>query len=300
MKNKKIVISLVALLLSFNVIGGVTAEATDSNSQVKSGSESREMQNKDGWIMISNQWYYYENNELVKGWLYVNDHWYLLDSTDGHMLKGWQQNKGYWYLLDETYGHMVKGWQKMNGYWYLLDDTYGHMLKGWQQKNGCWYFLDSTYGHMLTGWQQINGISYYLYPESGVMASDTIIDGKYLAPNGSYVSKQQSVVEYGKKFLGVPYIWNGTTPSGFDCSGFVQYVYKHAVGITLSRDTHNQRYNGISVSYSNLQVGDLVFTNNYNHVGIYVGNGQMIHSPQSGEVVKIGPIYGFVEGRRIL
>ncbi|MGG7211982.1 NlpC/P60 family protein [Clostridium nigeriense] len=113
-------------------------------------------------------------------------------------------------------------------------------------------------------------------------------------------TKGERVVAEAKKHLGVPYLWGGTTPSGFDCSGLTQYVYREATGIDISRTTYTQRYKGISVSYSNLQVGDLVFTNNYDHVGIYVGNGQMIHSPDEGDVVKISNIYNFVEGRRIL
>lgn len=113
-------------------------------------------------------------------------------------------------------------------------------------------------------------------------------------------TKGEQVVAEAKKYLGVPYVWGGTTPSGFDCSGLTQYVYKQVTGIDISRTTYTQRYKGTSVSYSNLKVGDLVFTNNYDHVGIYVGNGQMIHSPDEGDVVKISNIYNFVEGRRIL
>ncbi len=77
----------------------------------------------------------------------------------------------------------------------------------------------------------------------------------------------------------------GDDPSGFDCSGFVQYVYKNAAGINLPRDTYGQINVGTSVLQSNLQPGDLVFPHT-GHVGIYVGNGQMIHSPESGDVVK--------------
>jgi len=108
----------------------------------------------------------------------------------------------------------------------------------------------------------------------------------------------QDIVNYAKQFQGTPYATNGTTPSGFDCSGFVQYVYRNAAGINLPRTTYDQINEGTAVSQSNLQPGDLVFPHT-GHVGIYVGNGQMIHSPKPGDVVKVAPVYGFYAGRRI-
>ena len=88
----------------------------------------------------------------------------------------------------------------------------------------------------------------------------------------------QDIVNYAKQFQGVPYVEKGDDPSGFDCSGFVQYVYRNCAGIELPRDTYGQITKGTAVSQSNLQPGDLVFPHT-GHVGIYVGNGQMIHSP---------------------
>ncbi len=104
----------------------------------------------------------------------------------------------------------------------------------------------------------------------------------------------QDIVNYAMKFRGTPYVWGGDDPSGFDCSGFVQYVYKNAAGINLPRDTYGQINVGTSVLQSNLQPGDLVFPHT-GHVGIYVGNGQMIHSPESGDVVKVSPIGNFMQ-----
>ena len=113
----------------------------------------------------------------------------------------------------------------------------------------------------------------------------------------------QDIVNYAKKFLGTPYVWDGTTPSGFDCSGFTQYVYKN-FGISLPRtvsyDSSSQRGVGTRISQiKDLQIGDLVVTNNYGHIGIYVGNGQYIHASSPGDVVKISSIYAFNEGRRL-
>lgn len=110
----------------------------------------------------------------------------------------------------------------------------------------------------------------------------------------------QDIVNYAMKFRGTPYVWGGKDPSGFDCSGLVYYVYKNAAGIELPGNTYGQITKGTPVSQSNLQPGDLVFTDNVEHVGIYVGNGQMIHAPQSGDVVKVSDIWNFYAGRRII
>lgn len=99
------------------------------------------------------------------------------------------------------------------------------------------------------------------------------------------------VVAFATNYLGVPYVWGGTSPNpGFDCSGFVQYVYRH-FGISLPRVASSQATVGTTVDKSNLQPGDLVFFKKpgreIHHVGIYVGNDSYIHAPQTRDVVKI-------------
>ena len=106
------------------------------------------------------------------------------------------------------------------------------------------------------------------------------------------------VVGYAMQFQGVPYVWGGTSPSGFDCSGFVQYVYRNAAGISLPRDTYGQIGAGDRVSRDQLQPGDLVFTH-AGHVGLYIGGGQMIHAPHTGDVVKVSSVYKFYAGVRV-
>ncbi|MBT2658920.1 C40 family peptidase [Bacillus sp. ISL-18] len=97
-----------------------------------------------------------------------------------------------------------------------------------------------------------------------------------------------AVIAYAKQFLGTPYVWGGTTPSGFDCSGFTSYVFRNAAGINLPRVARDQQDVGTRISPSQVQPGDLVFRGNpAYHVGIYIGGGQYIHAPQTGDVVKI-------------
>ncbi|MDP4127615.1 MAG: NlpC/P60 family protein [Bacillota bacterium] len=96
----------------------------------------------------------------------------------------------------------------------------------------------------------------------------------------------KQILSFAARFLGTPYVWGGTTSSpGFDCSGYVQYVYRNS-GISLSRTSEQQFQNGVSVSRANLKPGDLVFFHTYSsgasHVGIYVGNNTMINSSSGG------------------
>ncbi|MBT2738420.1 NlpC/P60 family protein [Bacillus sp. ISL-7] len=96
-----------------------------------------------------------------------------------------------------------------------------------------------------------------------------------------------AMIAYAKQFLGVPYVWGGSTPSGFDCSGFTSYVFR-SVGINLPRVSRDQQNVGTRISPSQVQPGDLVFRGSpAYHVGIYIGGGQYIHAPQTGDVVKI-------------
>ena len=107
-----------------------------------------------------------------------------------------------------------------------------------------------------------------------------------------------ALVKYAKKFLGVPYVFGGTTPKGFDCSGLVQHVYGHFC-INISRTTKTQINDGREVGRNELKLGDLVFPSK-DHVSLYIGNGKVLHAPKPGEKVKIFPICAFWRARRIL
>ncbi|MDO5038476.1 NlpC/P60 family protein [Clostridium sp.] len=115
------------------------------------------------------------------------------------------------------------------------------------------------------------------------------------APSGSV----QAVLNEAYKHLGKPYVFGATGPDSFDCSGFTSYVYRKATGIDITRTTFSQIGVGRPVSRDQLQPGDLVFPHT-GHVGIYVGNGNMIHAPHTGDVVKVSPVWKFYAARRVL
>lgn len=112
----------------------------------------------------------------------------------------------------------------------------------------------------------------------------------------AYNATGDAIVSEAKKYLGIPYVWGGTSPKGFDCSGLVQYVCK-TLGITVDRVTYDQVYNGVKVEREDLAPGDLIFFQNsagsIHHVGIYVGDNQFLHAPHTGDVVKISSLTGY-------
>ncbi|MDS0527994.1 NlpC/P60 family protein [Clostridium sp. SHJSY1] len=112
-------------------------------------------------------------------------------------------------------------------------------------------------------------------------------------------AKGSVIVDEAMKYLNIPYLWGGTTVSGFDCSGFTQYVYLKEFGIDIGRTTYEQINSGKEVSKEDLKPGDLVFEHP-GHVQIYVGNGQVIHSPKTGDVIKVSPLGEFWRARRIV
>ncbi len=141
-----------------------------------------------------------------------------------------------------------------------------------------WYKIKKSNGQ--TGWVSAQYISLNNdQQDSSNEATDENID------------KADKVVALAEKQIGKPYVWGAEGPDSFDCSGLVYYVYKEAVGINLPRVSRDQYNVGTYVSKENLKPGDLVFSSTNDagtitHVGIYVGDNKMIHSPNSGKNVE--------------
>jgi cell wall-associated NlpC family hydrolase len=105
------------------------------------------------------------------------------------------------------------------------------------------------------------------------------------------------VVDFAKHLLGVPYRYGGSSPrSGFDCSGFVRYVYAH-FGVSLPHSSFADLLRGRRVGRRQMEPGDLVFFDGAGHVGIYVGHGRFIHAPHTGTVVRISTMAGWYSAR---
>lgn len=114
------------------------------------------------------------------------------------------------------------------------------------------------------------------------------------APMSGLTGTRANVIQTANKYLGVPYVWGGTTPSGWDCSGFVQYVYNE-IGIGLPRTTNAQVAATRQVSAAEAQPGDLVMWSdggNAYHVAIYAGGNTIIHAPVPGQSTQVSPIWG--------
>lgn len=154
----------------------------------------------------------------------------------------------------------------------------------------------------------VGGVGGWYETKDGYVSSDyvTIVDASVVSASAN----GNAIAQYALQFVGYPYVYGGSSPSGFDCSGFVRYVCSQK-GYSVNRTASAQMDNGTPVSYSQLQPGDLVFFNNGNsskratHVGIYIGNGQFVHASTSTTGVIISDMdsayytSGFVGGRRL-
>ena len=137
------------------------------------------------------------------------------------------------------------------------------------------------------GWSKISYKGKVGYVSSSYLADKS-------SSNVSSYNKADKVIEFAKTLLGKPYVWGAEGPSSFDCSGYTQYVFKKSVGISLPRVSREQARFGKSVSRNNLQKGDLIAldmegANNgqVNHIGIYMGDGKIIHASATKKKVLI-------------
>jgi cell wall-associated NlpC family hydrolase len=140
-------------------------------------------------------------------------------------------------------------------------------------------------------------------------AAATVVGASAVTPSTDTVvappPTHGGVVGVALSQLGTPYVWGGSAPGGFDCSGLVMWAYSQ-VGVSLPHSSYAQYGYGVPVSRDQLQPGDIVFFDGLGHVGIYIGGGQFVHAPHTGDVVKISSLdeawyaSAYVGARRIL
>ena len=161
------------------------------------------------------------------------------------------------------------------------------------------------------GWSKIKEGSTTGYVSAKYL-SDSQTSSSTSSNTTSTSTSASKLVSYAKSLLGKPYVWGAQGPSSFDCSGFTYYVFKNCANITLPRTSVDQSTYGITVSKSNLKVGDLIFFDtdgandgNVSHVGIYIGSNQFIHSSSTKGKVVISDFTNyynnaFVRAKRVL
>ena len=216
-----------------------------------------------------------------------------------------------WNALDGATGYhiIVKDFNDRYVRDYLVDgNTTSYTIPAWEISDGGY---SVTVGAIMNTGDKVFGLPVEFSKEPAYVPDEVIrqIYSEYVPVQNDVPAVQQPVQEVkvpetvsGKaaqvlaeaaKYLGIPYVYGGSTPAGFDCSGFVQYVYRNC-GINLTRVSRDQyAKNGTYVSKNELQPGDLVFfgTNGVvGHVGIYVGDGKMIHSPSTGKSIMYASI----------
>lgn len=184
--------------------------------------------------------------------------------------------------------------QNGQNYYYLNGQKQtDYFLQSALNQDGKVYYFDNDGVMYQNKWYYNWGHAYYFKNDGSRATNETLninnviytFDSEGIAS----LNKASQIVSIATQQLGKPYVWGATGPNSFDCSGLVQYVYKQ-IGINLPRTTYQQEYQGKAVSLNELQPGDLLFWGNYGsayHVAIYIGNGNFIQAPTSGQSVKI-------------
>ena len=189
----------------------------------------------------------------------------------------WMQTNGKWWFKYGSGGY-AKNWEQLDCKWYYFDNQGWMKESTWVQPDGNYYYLSAS-GAMVTGYQRVNGTPYF-FRASGVWVEN----------------RGQALGEYAETFVGkVPYDWGGTDlNSGVDCSGFTMAIHAK-FDISIPRVTYDQATGGSYVSNGSQQTGDLILYNGEgtnDHVGIYVGGGNVVHAPRPGQYVSYMNQYG--------
>ena len=144
-------------------------------------------------------------------------------------------------------------------------------------------------------------------PSTSQKSSNTQVLDDFIEYDSENISEdRKKVINTARRYIGTPYVWGGENPSGFDCSGFTQYVYKESLGYQIPRVSHEQ-YNtrsGMRVDRGSLEPGDLIFFitrgSRVSHVGIYIGDNKFIHAPSTGNLVRTEKLNNYYYSSRFI
>ena len=259
----------------------VDAQTSAAPAQTTTATDVTTTDQKNGWVNENNTWTYYTDGQVTS----CRNYTYLPTiNGEGHS----------WYLVDN--GVVQSGVQKWAGTYYYFDpNTYLKVTNDYRQSQwGDWYLFGND-GKILTGLQKWAGNTYYFDPVkyTKVTNSDVTVNRvKYhLDKDGVATVKNDLGAKVNKALSqqGVPYVWGGNTPAGFDCSGLVQWAY----GLDSAHRTTSQQATLGTHHYdvNNAPKGSLLFFGSDSapyHVAISLGDGTYVHAPEPGDVVKIG------------
>lgn len=305
--NKKISKIMAAMIIagSLTAFAGNNTVSADEISDIAVVSETTETraEAKNGFVKEGNKTFYYKNGNKVKGWVEANgEKYYFMNSFE--MAQSRYRTIGgvdYYFKADGTLAanEVVKTTDGIfrfdaNGkkvenekYAEVVDCDFLTIRAASNAKAEEKGKLNPGTLIKITGeangWNRIETLD----GEKGWVSSD------YLNYNIPVNEKVQKVISVAKAQMGKPYRWGATGPNSFDCSGLMQYAFKNGAGVSLPRVSRDQANVGKKVSKAELQPGDLVFFakgGRIHHVGMYLGNDQYIHAPQTGDVVKISKL----------
>lgn len=305
--NKKISKIMAAVIIagSLTAFAGNNTVMADEISDIAVVSETTETRAaaKNGFVKEGNKTYYYKNGNKVKGWVEANgEKYYFMNNFE-------MAQSRYRTIKDVDYFFKADGTLAANEVVKTTDGIFRFKADGTKVANE--KYAEVVNCDFLT----IRAASNAKAEEKGKLNPGTLIkitgeangwnrietaDGEkgwvnadYLNYNEPVNAKVQKVISVAKAQMGKPYRWGATGPSSFDCSGLMQYAFKNGAGVSLPRVSRDQATVGKKVSKAELQPGDLVFFakgGRIHHVGMYLGNDQYIHAPQTGDVVKISKL----------
>lgn len=248
-----------------------------------------------------NTYYLDDNYKLIKNkWYEIDGKWYNFDKKGILQKSKWIDEV---YYVNKNGVRIANKFAAINKSYYLFDIN-GKVVKGLTVYKNKTYYLDPETGVRKTGFVLIDGIAYYFQPDkSGAMAVDVTlsVDGVIYDFDGAGIatykaidtSKGQAIADYALKFVGYPYLYGGATnlTKGVDCSGFTMLVHKY-FGINIPRvagaqalgtSAHGGPFAKMKViSESELLPGDIIcYYSPVGHVGIYIGNGKIVHASNS-------------------